>query len=581
VYENPAGGTAVWSETQSVTFEDGYYNAELGGTIAIDPDIMDGDDYYLGIAVGTGAELSDRLPLHSVPFAFHSLSAQSVSGGGVVDASSIEVGGVTVIDSAGKIEYSSLLNVPASSDTLLDLGCTATGSVAIYSGTAWACGTLQTDASALTSGTISPDRLTFGTSATTVAAGNHVHTSGFNVSAQTSDYSILASEADGNTAISNEGASAPVVYTLPAAEEGLKIQVVRSADFGVSVLPAGTDTINGLTEPQLLPRNYTAGTFIGVSTSAWVASGDAVSPLDALKNGLTFNTCGQTGQDGPTAGMCAGEYGGIDAITDNLVVTSGIQHWTAPVDGTYRIEAWGAEGGGRYYGGSHCTGGLGGFAAGDIVLSAGETIQILVGQEGGYIDDSTTRAQGDGQGLNGAGGGGSFVVTSTNTPLIIAGGGGGRHPSHSNCTDTTIHGGQTDFSGDAAGPTQDGSSGGGGGGFTNNGSGNWGATHGCKGGDSFLNGGQGGVASQGQSGGCCGYTYFTTIAFASGGFGGGAGPRYWSSSAGGGGYSGGKGWNSVTTAASQSGGTNFTSGTDTLTIPGQQFGHGKVRVTLK
>ena len=52
---------------------------------------------------------------------------------------------------------------------------------------------------------------------------------------------------------------------------------------------------------------------------------------------------------------------------------------------------------------------------GTFRLSKGETIQILVGQEGGVNRQSQSSG----------GGGGTFVVSGSNTPLIIAGGGGG------------------------------------------------------------------------------------------------------------------------------------------------------------
>ena len=67
---------------------------------------------------------------------------------------------------------------------------------------------------------------------------------------------------------------------------------------------------------------------------------------------------------------------------------------------------------------------------GTFRLSKGETIQILVGQEGGVNPQSQSSG----------GGGGTFVVSGSNTPLIIAGGGGGIERSssrHSGCDAST------------------------------------------------------------------------------------------------------------------------------------------------
>ena len=96
-------------------------------------------------------------------------------------------------------------------------------------------------------------------------------------------------------------------------------------------------------------------------------------------------------------------------------MASGIQQWTVPYIGDYRIEAIGAAGGYDIYSSKGQYQGRGARMKGTFHLLKGETIQILVGQEGGV----NTRSQSAG------GGGGTFVVRGNNTPLIIAGGGGG------------------------------------------------------------------------------------------------------------------------------------------------------------
>jgi hypothetical protein len=78
----------------------------------------------------------------------------------------------------------------------------------------------------------------------------------------------------------------------------------------------------------------------------------------------------------------------------------------APTTGIYDITAFGAEGGG-------VDGGLGAEIGGDVTLTMGTTLTILVGGAGGAGS------------AGGGGGGGSFVVASVSAPLVIAGGGGG------------------------------------------------------------------------------------------------------------------------------------------------------------
>ena len=75
---------------------------------------------------------------------------------------------------------------------------------------------------------------------------------------------------------------------------------------------------------------------------------------------------------------------------------------------------------------------------GTFRLSKGETIQILVGQEGGINRQSSSSG----------GGGGTFVVRASNTPLIIAGGGGGiesAYSRHTGCDASTSTSGRTGY----------------------------------------------------------------------------------------------------------------------------------------
>ncbi len=191
--------------------------------------------------------------------------------------------------------------------------------------------------------------------------------------------------------------------------------------------------------------------------------------------------------------------------------------WTVPTTGLYDIVAFGAQGGGFN---SVLPGGLGAEIGGDVALTAGTTLTILVGGKGGT-------------GAEPGGGGGSFVVDGV-TPIIIAGGGGGgsfrNTPVGVGLTGTG--GGSTNGTGTpnggvggqngGGGAAGLGTDGGGGGGFSGDGTANFSTTHGGK---SFLNGGAGGVDSNPN--------------FGPGGFGGGGTGGAGFVSGGGGGYSGG------------------------------------------
>jgi hypothetical protein len=100
------------------------------------------------------------------------------------------------------------------------------------------------------------------------------------------------------------------------------------------------------------------------------------------------------------------------------VLTQGYQEWTVPRTGTYRIYAYGAQGGhGTSAGanGSTNEGGHGALGGGDFYLSKGDKLIMLVGQTGqGPVDWS-------------GGGGGTFVTIGTGytSSAILIGAGGG------------------------------------------------------------------------------------------------------------------------------------------------------------
>ena len=148
-----------------------------------------------------------------------------------------------------------------------------------------------------------------------------------------------------------------------------------------------------------------------------------------------FTNLGAIGRLGPTS--LSSHYNGQDH-DGQVTVVSGIQRWTVPYTGDYEIEAIGAAGGYEKASKSRQYRGGGGRMIGTFHLSKGETIQILVGQQGGNNSKHITSG----------GGGGTFVVRASNTPLIIAGGGGGLNGAkcrHTECDASTSTSGRAGY----------------------------------------------------------------------------------------------------------------------------------------
>ena len=147
-----------------------------------------------------------------------------------------------------------------------------------------------------------------------------------------------------------------------------------------------------------------------------------------------FTNLGKIGPKGPDA---IGSHYKDQDHDGQVKLLSGIQRWTVPRTGEYRIEAIGASGG---YGEDSFikTGGRGARMIGNFNLTKDEIIHVLVGQKGEKESFNSKTA---------GGGGGTFVVKGNDKSLIIAGGGGGiknvleQHPGCDASINTTGNGG--------------------------------------------------------------------------------------------------------------------------------------------
>ncbi len=92
IYEVPAGGTALWTETQSVTTTDGLFAVLLGTSNPVPDSVFKGSDRWLGIAVFPDGEMPARQQLVSVGYAYRVNSVDSASGGTITSKVSIGPG---------------------------------------------------------------------------------------------------------------------------------------------------------------------------------------------------------------------------------------------------------------------------------------------------------------------------------------------------------------------------------------------------------------------------------------------------------------------------------------------------------
>lgn len=140
-YDAATDGKSLWTETQTITLDEGYFSARLGEDAdnAFPDDFFDGSVRYIGITIGSDDELTPRERIASVPYAYH---ANEVTGD--IHPASVTVGGVEVISKTGTIPVARINGkLPATQLTgfssLLSTVTTA-GTTNIVSSATAACG---------------------------------------------------------------------------------------------------------------------------------------------------------------------------------------------------------------------------------------------------------------------------------------------------------------------------------------------------------------------------------------------------------------------------------------------------------
>ena len=357
--------------------------------------------------------------------------------------------------------------------------------------------------------------------------------------------------------------------------------------------PAAPAVPSGTTSPLVSTANtYTIAIVAGATSYTWTTSnstlatvtggqGTTSATITSTATGGTYTICVYASNAcGNSATSCLTVTSSACVVSHNTITfnptnpngpTGNIQNWTVPCGITsITITAYGASGG---QGGTYGNSGLGAEIIGTLTVSAGNVLNVIVGQAG---------LGGSGPCYSSSGGGGSFVwnVTTGNSLLIAAaGGGGGAYNSvgGAGSASTVV----TASTGSGCGTGGVGGNGGAGGGGTNNGntstggggcgwlSNGWNGTlvNMAGGGLDPLNGGTGGAVINAPG--------------LAGGFGGGGGAVGNSGAGGGGGgYNGGGGGNQWSGSAwgSGGGGGSFNGGTAQTNIAGTRVGAGVVTI---
>jgi hypothetical protein len=108
IYDASTGGTALWSETQSVSVTGGLFNVLLGSATALPASVFSTDAVrWLGVKVGSDPEMTPRQRLVSVSYAFKAEDADALGGSIATVDTSVGMGELNLTTENGMIRAGS------------------------------------------------------------------------------------------------------------------------------------------------------------------------------------------------------------------------------------------------------------------------------------------------------------------------------------------------------------------------------------------------------------------------------------------------------------------------------------------
>jgi hypothetical protein len=109
LYEVASGGSPIWEEAQLIAVSDGIFNAILGSVVPLN--LPFDDQYWLGVTVGAGSELSPRIELSSSAYSLN--SANSEKAGGFEVSPTPAANTLLPLDGSGKFPAGVLPQIPS------------------------------------------------------------------------------------------------------------------------------------------------------------------------------------------------------------------------------------------------------------------------------------------------------------------------------------------------------------------------------------------------------------------------------------------------------------------------------------
>mgnify|MGYP001585353540 CR=1 FL=1 len=304
LYDNASGAnTALWTETQTVTTVDGIFRVALGSVTAFPANFnFNWDGLYLGIKVNADSEMTPRIRMAAVPFAFN---AEKVSGLTVQDTSgNASTSGTLQIANAKTVSFADAFTTSGAFP--LTLTSTGTTNATIPSGTVTLVDLAASQT--LTNKIIGTGGLTFTGATTDITTGtnedlvltpNGSGKIGFNITAPLATFDIRANAVNGGTLSVASISGTTSFAALVANNDGVG-DLFTASSSGTNKF---TVQRNGL---LLAPTYNAAGCTLKADTNGLITCG-------------VDNNSGGSGSSGPFAEVTGGIIVPNNSTVDFLV----------------------------------------------------------------------------------------------------------------------------------------------------------------------------------------------------------------------------------------------------------------------
>jgi hypothetical protein len=195
IYSVPTAGTALWTETQTVTLANGIFQVNLGSVTPLPGSVdFNTDNIYLGIKVGADAEMTPRVQFTAVPQAFNAEKLGGVDKTGFIqNTTSPQTASFNVTGSGAIGTTLAVTGATTLSSTLAVTGAVTGGT---YNGQTISSAASLTGTLAVTGATT--------LSSTLALTGNLTQTTGATISAGTG-YKINGAAATAGTFLRGDG----------------------------------------------------------------------------------------------------------------------------------------------------------------------------------------------------------------------------------------------------------------------------------------------------------------------------------------------------------------------------------------